>query len=131
MRDRLKALKRVLAVQKQMVELAEWRLAASQRQHAELKADQVRLHEFVSGESLGPLLSAAAFKRGRSLQDAVARADVVLATRTQHGDAMRRRESLAEKLVDKAVAEADQAAEKRNLQETIEAWSWGKDASFP
>ena len=131
MRDHVKSLKRVLAVQQQIVKLAEWRLNASQRQSVELKADQVRLDDFIAGENLTPLLSVAAFKRGKTLQIAVARVDAAVATQTLHSDAMRRREKLAEKLVDKAVREAEQVAEKRHLEETIEAWSWREDASFP
>jgi hypothetical protein len=38
---------------------------------------------------------------------------------------------LAEKLVDKVRAEIEQAAEKRHLEETIEASAWREDASFP
>ena len=132
MRDRVKSLKRVLAVQRQVVRIAEWRLGTLKQQCVELKADQVRLHEFVSGgERLSPQLSAAAFKTGQSLIGAILKREGEASRQSVHTDAMRRREKLAEQLVDKVVAVADQAAEKRALEETIEASAWRDDASFP
>jgi hypothetical protein len=132
MRDRLKSAKRVLAVQHQMVKLAEWRLGVLQRQGSELQADRDRLHEFVSGgDPLSPLLSSAAFVRGQHLQKALVQCEADQQAQTQHKDTMRRREKLAEKLVDKAKAEAAHAFEKRALQEVIEAAAWVDDASFP
>ena len=46
-------------------------------------------------------------------------------------DAMRRRERLAEKLVDRLETAAGREAEKRNLQEGLEALAQRDDASFP
>jgi hypothetical protein len=125
-------MKRLLAVQGQMVQLAEWRLGALNRQATELKEDQLRLRDFMSGdERLSPLLSAAAFKRGKMLQGAIVGADAKAVAQTRHRDAMRRKEKLAEKLVEKIVAEADRAAEKRQLSEIIDAMPPKDDASFP
>jgi heme-binding NEAT domain protein len=125
-------MKRVLAVQQQMVKLAEWKLSAAKQQSAELRADALRLQEFVArGDATSPALSEAAFRRGKSLQVAVARSDHTVQVQINHTDTMKRREKLAEKLVDKVVKEADQAAEKRFLQETIETALARDDASFP
>ncbi|MGD0633106.1 MAG: hypothetical protein ABSA13_02330 [Beijerinckiaceae bacterium] len=132
MRDRLKSSKRILAVQTQLVKLAEWKLNNIKRQTVELQADQARLQEFVSNaDSLSPLLSAAAFKRSKSLQTALVKSQANVASQTLHTDAMKRREKLAEGLADKMRAAASNAAEKRQLEETIEAASWTDDASFP
>ncbi|MDR3464251.1 MAG: hypothetical protein P4L76_18255 [Beijerinckiaceae bacterium] len=132
MRDRLKSSKRILAVQTQLVKLAEWKLNTLKRQTAELQADQERLQEFVShADSLSPLLSAAAFKRGKSLQTALVKSQAGAAKQVSHTDAMKRKEKLAENFADRMRAAADSAAEKRQLEETIEAASWTDDASFP
>ena len=132
MRDRDKSMQRVLAVQRQVVRLAEWRLGVLKRQCTEIKADQVRLHEFVSGgEALSPLLSAAAFTRGQSLIADGAQREEQALQQSRHTDAMRRRERLAEKLVDDLRAKADAAAEKRDLDETLEAFAQRDPASFP
>jgi hypothetical protein len=132
MRDRSKSLERVLAVQRQVVRLAEWRLGTLKQQCTEIKADQARLHAFVSSEeALSPLMSAAAFKRGEALLGAIVKREAETKMQTTHTDTMRRRERLAEKLVDKVRAELEHAAEKRHLEETIEASAWRDDASFP
>ena len=132
MRDRSKSLERVLAVQRQVVRLAEWRLGTLKQQCADIKEDQARLHAFVSSEeALSPLMSAAAFQRGQSLLGAIVKREAEAATQTTYRDTMRRRERLAEKLVEKVRAEIECAAEKRHLEETIEASAWRDDASFP
>ncbi len=132
MADRAKALGRVLAVQRQVVRLAEWRLAALQRQCAEIKDDQACLQAFVAGEeALTPLLSAAAFGRGQSLLQAAAERESQAQAQSVATDAARQRERLAEKLVEAVRAEARRAAEKRHLEEAVEAWARRGDASFP
>jgi hypothetical protein len=132
MRDRSKSLERVLAVQRQIVRLAEWRLGTLNQQCAGIKEDQARLHAFVSSEEvLSPLMSAAAFQRGQSLLGAIVKREAEAATQTTHTDTMRRRERLAEKLVEKVRAEIKHAAAKHHLEETIEASAWRDDASFP
>jgi hypothetical protein len=131
MRDRVKSSKRILAVQSQLVKLAEWKLNNIKRQTADLQADQERLQAFVSNaDSLTSLLSDAAFRRGKSLQAAVVKSQASAARQVSHTDAMKRKEKLAEGLVDQARAAADHAAEKRQLEETIEAAFWADDASF-
>jgi hypothetical protein len=132
MRDRVKSAKRILAVQTQLVKLAEWKLNNIKRETVELQADQGRLQAFISdSESLSPLLSAAAFKRGKSLQTALVKSQASAVKQTGHTDAMKRKEKLAEGLVDQVRAAADRAAEKRQLEETIDAAFWADDASFP
>lgn len=132
MRNRSKSLERVLAVQRQIVRLEEWRLGKLKQQCVEIKEDQVRLHAFVSDEDvLSPLMSAAAFKRGQTLLRSFVKREAEHATQSTHTDLMRRRERLAEQLVDKVRAEMDRVAEKRDLEETIEAMASRDDASFP
>jgi hypothetical protein len=132
MRDRSKSLERVLAVQRQVVRLAEWRLGTLKQQCADIKADQARLHAFVSNEeALSAVMSVAAYKRGQSLLNSIVTREAETATQETHTDAMRRRERLAEKLVEKMRSENEQSAEKRRLEETIEAAAWRDDASFP
>lgn len=132
MADRAKSMGRVLAVQKQMVRLAEWRLGVLKQQAVEIREDQRRLHAFVSDEeALSPLLSAAAFDRGRALLKASIERDAQVEEQSRLTDTMRRRERLAEKLVDKLEAAAGQEAEKRQLQEVLEAFGQRGDASFP
>lgn len=132
MANRKKSLDRVLAVQQQMVRLAEWRLGALQQQCAEIKADQVRLQEFVASEDkLSPLLSAAAFTRGQALLALGAKREAEAERQSDHANKMRRREKLAEKLVQKAQVVQDRDDEKRLLQETLEASFQKGGASFP
>ncbi len=130
--DRVKSMKRVLDVQRQVVRLAEWRLGVLKQQCIQIEEDKARLHAFVSAdEALSPLLSAAAYGRGQALLKAGAERAGEEAVQSRLTDSMRRRERLAEKLVDRLQAEADLAAEKRSLQEVIEAWAGRDDASFP
>ena len=132
MTDRAKSMARVLAVQRQMVRLSEWRLGVLQGQCAAIKEDQQRLHAFVSSEeALSPLLSAAAFARGQALLVAASEKKQRAEAQSHLTNSMRRRERLAEKLVDKLQAAAEQAAEKRSLQDVIEAFAQRGDASFP
>lgn len=132
MRDKVKSSKRILAVQSQLVKLAEWRLNHTQRHAMQLQEDQTRLQEFVSqSDNLSPLMSAAAFKRGKALQSALVQTKSQAARQEAHKDTMKRREKLAEGLVDKAKSAAEREAEKRQLQEIIEAMSWPDGASFP
>ena len=132
MADRAKSMKRVLDLQRQVVRLAEWRLGVLKQQRIQIEEDQARLHAFVSAdEALGPLLSAAAYGHGQALIKAATERSGEEAAQSRLTDSMRRRERLAEKLVDKLQAEADRATEKRSLQEVIQAWSSRDDASFP
>ena len=132
MADRAKSMARVLAVQRQVVRLAEWRLGVLQGQCAAIEEDQKRLHAFVSSEEvLSPLLSTAAFERGQALLQAASERKQQAETQLCLTDSMRRRERLAEKLVDKLQAEVEQAAEKQSLQEVIEALAHRDDTSFP
>ena len=132
MADRRKSLGRVLVVQRQMVRLAEWRLGLLKQQCAEIREDQTRLHAFVSDEdALSPLLSDAAFDRGRSLLQASVEREGQLEAQSHHTDTMRRRERLAEKIMGRLKSEAEQAEEKRSLQDVMEAFASRDDASFP
>ncbi len=131
-RDKVKSSKRILAVQTQLVKLAEWKLNLIQRKTVELHEDQQRLQAFVSqSDNLSPLMSAAAFKRGKQLQTALVQTKSAAVKQETHKDTMKRREKLAEGLVDKAKSAAAQEEEKRQLQEIIEAANWPGDASFP
>ena len=66
MRDRLEAMRRVLAVQQQVKRLAEWRLAAIGQQTAELTDARTALDRFVEGADLpGGLAGLALRQRSR------------------------------------------------------------------
>ena len=132
MKDRVKSTKRILAVQSQLVKLAEWRLEAAKRDTAAFQADQTRLQEFVgNADHLNALMADAVFKRGKQLQAAVVRSQTSVAQQSVHKDMMKRREKLAEGLAGEARADSEREAEKRQLQEIVEAAFASGDASFP
>jgi predicted nucleic acid-binding Zn-ribbon protein len=131
MADRLKNLLRIAEVQKQMVRLSEWRLAAADRTCRDLAADQARLQGYVVEEgALGVSLAKSALRSlhrlDRRLGDAERRRDNSKAAL----DASKRREHAVNDMTESARRAAERAQEDRELALTLETWLAAKDTSL-
>ncbi len=122
-RERSEALKRLEAVQGQMVRRGEARLAGAARSCATLAADAARLRDYVAGEQgLGTPLAKAAVKsalaieRQRTLAE---RERDALALRLTE---LRRHERVVGRMAADADLEARRASEDRALAEAMDAW---------
>ncbi len=132
MDGRLKSLRRIDAVQAQMVRLAEWRLAAAEHACRETAGDQARLREYVAGDgALGMPLARAALKSITLLDRRLARAEQERVSQKTALDQLRRRERTVATMADAAAAVARKASEDRDLATTMEAWLAAKGASLP
>ena len=121
--DRAKSLQRIAKVQAEMVKLSEWRVAAADRQIADLAADRARLADYAASEgSLGEALAKMALRsittidrrdsevrRGREIEKA-------------RLDMLRRRDHAVAAMADAAVKAARRADEAAELVLTMEAW---------
>ena len=123
MADRLKALRRIEKVQADMAKLAEWRIAAADRQIASLAADRACLADYVTGDGgLGVPLAKAALV---SMLAVDRRSDVAKRIRIAEReklDALRRRGSVVAAAVGAAEREARRAAEAAELAAFMEGW---------
>jgi hypothetical protein len=132
MADRLKSLRRIGAVQAQMVRLAEWRLIEAERSCRDLKDAKTNLQSYVIEEgSLGVALAKAAL---RSLQAVETRLRIAEDNRTQNRavlEAVKRRGKALENLTEEVARRAERTREDQALAETIEVWLARKGDSLP
>ena len=122
MRDRLTALRRIEAVQAEMVKLAEWRLVEAERRLGALRADQERLRDYVGGGALGAPLAQAALRSIQALDRRIAESERERAQETQKRDTLRRRDKALGAMVDGAARAARRQAEASELATTMDAW---------
>jgi hypothetical protein len=132
MADRLASLRRIEAVQKQMVRLSDWRLALAQQACRDLEADRERLRGYIVGEgALGVPLAKAALNSLDTIEKrraaAIAKRDAEIGRR----DALRLRETVVARMTEEAALDARRAEEDRDLKTTMEAWLVARDASLP
>jgi hypothetical protein len=122
MQSRLKSLRRILAVQKDLQHLAEWKLALLQRKELELQQDQERLvtyldeeHTFTStyAKTIAARLQNLAAEKQRTVMEKQQQTERVLEQVRRVGQAKRRVEATAEVL--------RRNEERKELAETIEA----------
>ena len=123
MADRLKSLQRIAKVQAEMVKLAEWRIAAAERQIEALAQDRARLVDYVSTTgALGVPMAKAAL---RSMTVVDRRRDEIERARSAEAerlDGLRRRDRAVAAHADLAAREARRAGERIELAAVMEAW---------
>ena len=123
MADRLKSLRRIEAVQQDMIRLAEWRLAAAETACRAFAADAARLRDYVSGEgSLGVTLGRSALKSLDVLDRRLAVAEQERVAQRAKLDALRRRDHVLGAVKRRAAAAARREDEARDLAMIMEAW---------
>ena len=122
MQSRIKSLRRILAVQKDLQKLAEWKLAQLQRKELDLQKDQERLvtyldedHAFTPtyAKTIAARLHSLAAERQKTVIEKQLQTERVLEQVRRVGQAERRVEATAEIL--------RRTEERRELAETIEA----------
>lgn len=131
MRQRLKSLQRVLSVQKDMHRLAEWRLAALERQLEAMRQEQARLVSYLDDDSLLALsYTKTIVERLRSLEE---NRQGVTQARDQQRLLLLQNSRQMEQITHAAEAAADQcrrSEERRELDAAIEAALNRQRASF-
>ncbi len=121
--DRAKSLQRIAKVQAEMVKLAEWRLAAADRQMAALAEDRARLADYAAGAgALGEPLSKAALRSMLTIDRRVSEVRHGRLAEQARLDTLRRRDHAVTAMAEAATTEARRAAEAADLVLATEAW---------
>jgi hypothetical protein len=132
MQARLKSLRRILAVQKDLQRLAEWKLATLQRKEADLQKDQERLVTYLDEDhSFTPTYAKTIADRLRTLAVERQRAAVEKQIQAERVLDQTRRLGQTERRVDTAAALLRRIEERQDLAEVIEAQVNRKQASLP
>jgi hypothetical protein len=138
MRDvnaKLKSLKRIETVQKQIVRLGEARLASAEQACRDLAADQARLRDYVGTEgSLGVSLAKAALKSIHTVDRRLVLAERERETRKDRLREQRKRESVVGRMAKATAVVARRADEDREVALAVDAWiaaASAKGASLP
>jgi hypothetical protein len=132
MQARLKSLRRILAVQKDLQRLAEWKLATLQRREADLQKDQERLVTYLDEDhSFTPTYAKTIADRLRTLGAERQRAAVEKQIQAERVLDQTRRLGQTERRVDTAAALLRRIEERQDLAEVIEAQVNRKQASLP
>lgn len=127
--DRARALKRIAAVQADMVKFADSKVARAQATRSRVVEEIGHLSSFTSGEgALGPTLTRAVLRTAKSLesQRIAAERDVDAALAVLQ--AAKRREHAAKALCEDAGRAARREAEGKALSDTLEAWLAGRSS---
>jgi RecA/RadA recombinase len=130
MRTRMQSLKRILAVQKDLLRLAEWKLALLQRKESDLQKDQERIVAYLDeNHSFTPAYAKMIASRLRTL--AVQRQETATERQQQAERVLEqaRRVGQAERMVDAAAETLRRVEERKELADTIEAAVNRKQAS--
>ncbi len=130
-REKLAGLKRIEAVQAQMVRLGEARLAAATRAAHDLAADSARLRDYLSGEGadgvapaipLGAPLVKAALKTSLAIERRLAAAEGERQAQALRLEELRARARAVERMGAEAAVAARRVEEDRALAQALEAW---------
>lgn len=121
--DRAKSLQRIAKVQAEMVKLAEWRLAAADRQIAALAADRARLADYAAGAgALGEPLSKAALRSMLTIDRRTSEVRVGKAAEQARLDTLRRRDHAVAAMAAAAAVDARRKGEAAELVLATDAW---------
>ena len=120
MSERLRSLRRILAVQSQRKRLAEWALAAAETRKAAVGIERTELRGFVEAENLTGALAGLALDQTRRLAERDAEAGRDVGRQRDALQAAERRHRLAERLTEAVAAENRIVAERRSLEQLIE-----------
>jgi hypothetical protein len=132
MADRQKSLRRLVAVQGQMVRLNEWRLAQAEQSCRMIEESQTRLQTYVVEEgALGATLARAALRSLHGLDKLLAEAERQRAASQKALEGAKQRAKTAEKVSDRVGREARRSAEDRELARVVETWLAAKGTSLP
>lgn len=119
MSDRLKSMKRIVAMQAQRKRLAEWKLAQIETRKAAVQAAQTELGAFMETAGLTGPLAIVALKQTRRLAEREAETDAERARQRAMLQAAERRHRLAERIAEAAAAEDRMVRERRGLEALI------------
>jgi hypothetical protein len=132
MQTRVKSLRRILAVQRDMQRLAEWKLAVLQGKEADLQKDQERLVTYLDeNHSFTPAYARNIAERLRLLAAARQKVAAEKQLQAEHLLEQTRRLGQTERRVEAAVEVLRRLDERKELTEVIEAQVNRKQASFP
>ena len=121
--DRAKSLQRIAKVQAEMVKLAEWRVAAADRQIAALADDRARLADYAaSAGALGEPLARAALRSMLTIDGRASEVRLGKAAEQARLDGLRRRDHAVAAMAEAAAADARRAREAAELVVATEAW---------
>lgn len=121
MSDRLKSMKRIVAVQAQRKRLAEWKLLEIEGRKASVVTAQKELGAFMEHADLVGPLAIAALKQTRRLAEREAAIEQEKLRQTAAVQAAERRHRLAERITEGVAAEDRMLAERRSLEQLIES----------
>ena len=129
MAERAKSLRRIAAVQQEMVRLSEWRVAAAGRLCQDLADDKTRLQGYVVEQgALGVNLAKAALRSLHGLDGRLAQAERLRAASQTALVEAKRRAHVADGLFDRVDRMERREQEGRELAATIDAWLLGSKA---
>ena len=129
MSDRLNALRRIEAVQSEMIKLAEWRLAAAIQACRELEETRTRLSEYAAGDgALSATLAEATFRSLQGIDRRRAAAERERAAQREKLDVLLRRGRALDNATRQAAETARREDEARSLAETMDAWFAARSA---
>ena len=123
MKDRLSAMRRVLAVQGQVKRLAEWQLAALEARKRELDDLGRELECFNDSPEVSGHLALLGLRQRRRLAARASQAESERQVQAEATRDARSREKLAEQLVADLTAEDRRSRETRDLEALIEAFA--------
>ena len=132
MKDRLATLRRLEAVQKQLVRLSTWRAEQAEQACRELDADRDRLRDYiVTVGAVGAPLAKAALKSAERIETRRVTAHRALQTELTVRATRKAREHVVSAMVEDAALASRRCEEDRDLATTMEAWLATSDASLP
>ena len=134
MKDRLRSMRRVLAVQEQVKRLAEWQLTSAETRQRELEGEAQELDGYIARSAIGdPLSNAAMGQRRRVAGQEVVNTEAVVRERQAVTQA-RSLHRLAERMLDTLATDDERLRERRALERLIEELCGREadpDASLP
>lgn len=134
MNDRLRAMKRILAVQEQAKRLAEWQLFAIENRKRDIAAAQQDLDRFTESSALTGPLASVAVRSGRRLATRSVAAEAEHVAQTEVAREARSQVKLAGRMVEDLARDDRRVQERRDLERLIEAVAArprDPDASLP
>ncbi len=132
MRDRLKKVERVLAVQEQLHRLAQWKMAALQREKAANAEGQVDLLSALNDDNeLHGLFVEAMTRRLAALSREAERLERARHVMEQHLSQEGLKLKRTERMTDRVRREHQLGRDKRLFQDLLETLAKARDASLP
>lgn len=132
MRNRLKKIERVLAVQEQLHRLAQWKMASLDRERAENASGQAGLLSALNDDSqLQGLFIEAMTRRLKALSREAERLERARRLVEEHLSEQAIKLKRTERMTDRVRREHQLGRDKRLFQDLLETLAKARDASFP